>query len=43
MYTDYICGENFTNLKSYIVNEIKMTFEVTAFYFKVISNTATTL
>jgi len=43
MYTDYIWGENFKNLKSYIINEIKITFEITASYFKGISNTATTL
>jgi hypothetical protein len=42
MYTDYIWGESFTNLKSYTINEIKMALEITASYLKVISNTATT-
>jgi len=42
MFTDYIWGESFTNLKSYIINEIRMTLEIIASYFKVIPNIVAT-
>lgn len=42
MGTDYIWGESFTNLKQCSINEIKMTLVITASYFKVIPNIATT-